>query len=148
MEVHVMVSVDVVEREARHPESLKLGKDFRFQLNSHLWPEKKIASGADKVRGKLTRPVHQIWNSMRGEGWGTVRQHQVQADFQGRKSLCSLHGIFRGLCPHHQTSGGETASPMRLFDRIVHCSRKTEVVACDDQTSSPVRNDGSLFDGV
>ncbi len=50
MEVHVVMSVDVVEREARPLEGLKLGKDFRFQLISYPGPEKKVASSADKVR--------------------------------------------------------------------------------------------------
>src|SRR5512136_935449 len=58
----------------------------------------------------------------------------MQADLQGRKSPCSVHGICRGLPPHHQARSGEKTSSMGLFDRFVHRPRKTKVIAGDDQS--------------
>jgi hypothetical protein len=77
MEMHVMMGVDMVKAESRLSEGLKLCTDFRLQLTSHPWSEKKIDSSPDEMRGKLTLPIHQIGDTFRGQDWRSVHQYQM-----------------------------------------------------------------------
>jgi hypothetical protein len=49
MEDHVMMGIDMVEREACLSEGVKLGPDFCFQLVFYPSPGKKIESRAYKM---------------------------------------------------------------------------------------------------
>ncbi len=133
MKVHVVVGVDVVQREAGFFESIELCADFRFQLPSHRPPEEEANSGKDKTRREAAPIVYQTWYFLSGEQWGSVYQYEMEPNFQPREHPGPLHGIPGGPCPYHQTGAAENPVAMGLFDRFIDRQRSTEVVSRDDQ---------------
>ena len=82
MKVHVLVGVDVVEREAGGAKRFELGADFPRQLLPHLWQKKEPDTGASQIPLEFAISANQRWDFGGGRYRASVDQHEVQSNSQ------------------------------------------------------------------
>ncbi len=133
MQVHVLVRVDMVEREPGRAKRLELGADFRGEPGPDARREEKAEGGAELISVKAAVLPHQ-----RAEFGGrqyrlAVDQDEVQPDAQPRQTARPDHGVggFRG--GDHQARAGQDAVAARCLDRLVDGDVAPEIVGADDQ---------------
>lgn len=64
MQVHVIMRIDVIERESRYAKRLELGADLGGKLFPGAGHEEKTESGTDQVRGEIAIFIEQIFYEM------------------------------------------------------------------------------------
>ena len=131
--MEMVVRIDVIERETGGAIGRELGLDLGADLPTHRAPEEDVDPGPYHVRAQRSGTVHQIRNTLAGQGWCTVDQHQMQSDAQPRHAVRACHGVGGGGRTDHQAGRGQDAVSMRLLDRLVDLGRQPEIVGGDDQ---------------
>src|SRR5882672_10195366 len=106
MKVQVQVTIDVVERQTRIAELLKLRMNFCSYLLAQL-PSKKIAKpGATRTVSKLAMAINKSGNLLRRQGRVAVEKRQMQADAESGIRLGECNCFFEGGFIDHKAGGG------------------------------------------
>ena len=135
MQVHVLVRVDMVEREAGRPERLELGADLGGKQAPHPRREEIAQAGADLVVGETPVRADQATDLVRRQHRAAVDQHKMQPDAQARQPLRPRHRVGRGGRADHQARAGQDAITAGRLNRLVDRDVAAEIVSRDDQPS-------------
>ena len=131
--MEMLVGIDVIERQARRRESLKLGFDLPRQLPAHLRQEEYGRAGAHHIGAKKAVGVDQIGNGGGRQRGPSFHQHQMQADAQAGHRLGAADRVGRCRSRHHQARGSEDTFLVGAFDRVVDLECGAEIVRGDNQ---------------
>src|SRR5436309_9224444 len=131
----MVVGVDMIQGKPGLHERLELRANLRLQLPPHAGPKEKVQTGTDKTARKLSPAVHEIGDLARGKDRASFDQHEMEPHLQRGEPPGPFHRICHRPGSDHQAGGGQDASAMRFFDRLVYRNGETEVVAGDDKLS-------------
>ena len=131
VQVHVLVRVGVIERQARGGEGAVLRRDLGRDLPPAARTEEVFQCEAELVGGEPPRAVHQMRHGA-GQHGIALDHHEVQAYPQIGHLPGATHRIAGRGAGHHQAGGAEDAVPMRPLHRLVHRLRQAEIVGGDD----------------
>ncbi len=133
VEVHVLVRVDMVEREAGRAKGRELRANFGRQLAADLRQKEKTHASAHHIAVELAAAPHQTGNFGRRQQRAAVDQIQMQPDMQIGQAAGARHRVRRFRRADHQARGRQNAVPMRLFDRRVDRAVEPEIVGANDE---------------
>ena len=133
MQVEVVMSVDVVERQTGGAKRRELRVDLRGELATHPRASEYVDADLHQVSAQPPIPIHEIRDALGRQRRKPVDQYQVQTDPQGRQAARHGDRLGRGASAHHQAGGRENAALMRDLDGLIDLRRKAEVVGRDDQ---------------
>ena len=133
VQMHVQMAVDVVQREAGGPESLKLRVNFLAQRLAQVALEIIPEPGSGGVVGEFAIGVHQPGNLLGGQCGMAAQQGQVQSHPQPRVVSRQRHGLFLRRLVDHQARRGQNTLAVRAHHRLVDRSRAAEIIRVDDQ---------------
>ncbi len=131
--MHMLVRVDMVEREPGGVEPLELGADLGGEPAARAGPKKKAQSGAQGIVVEPAVAAHETPELIRRQRRRAVDQHKVQPDAQRAEATCPCDRIRRGRRADHQAGARQNAVAMRLLDRVVGCDIAAEIVSRNDQ---------------
>jgi len=120
MQVHVLVSVDVVEREAGCSKRCELRPDLGRELAANAREDRQSDAGARHVPVELAVSAEELRDLHLGQNRVTFGQVQMQADPEFRQTMGAAYRIGRRLAPHHQARGRQDPVSMRLFNGLVN----------------------------
>ena len=132
--MHVLVSVDVVEREAGCAKRCELRSDLGRELAANARKGEKLKAGASQVPVELPVVAEQLWDLHLGQNGAPLGQVQVQADPEFGQTMGAGYRIGRRLASHHQARGRQDPVPVRLFDSLVDQRAEAKIVGADDQS--------------
>src|SRR5579872_2682930 len=135
MDMHVVLGVDVIERQSRGAKGFELGANLRFQLRPNARVKEEPHAGAYEILRERSVTIHEIGNVPRRENRTTVDDDHVQADAKRWHGASSRHGIVRRRGADHEAGGAEDSFAVSALDRLVDGARKAEVVSGDDDLS-------------
>jgi hypothetical protein len=133
MKVHVLVSVDVIEREAGCAKRCELRPDLGRELAANAREDRKSNAGAGHVPVEPTVPAEELRDLHLGQNGVPLSQVQVQADPEFRQTMGAGYRIGRRPAAYHQARGRQDPVPMRRFDSLVDQRAEAEIVGADDQ---------------
>jgi hypothetical protein len=131
--VHVLVGIHMVERQAGGAKCLELGADLHRELTANPRQSKKPNAGASHIRIETAVAAHQTGDFGARKARMTIDEHQMQADPQIWQATGARHGVSRGGGANHQACGRQNAAPVRLLDSFVDGGIEPEIVCADDQ---------------
>jgi hypothetical protein len=137
MKVHVLVSVDVVERQTACSERRELRLDLVRELPANAGKHQKSDAGAGHVPVELAVFGDELWDLERRQNGMTFDQVQMEPDPKLRQPARAGHCIGRRLATDHQARGRQNPMPMRLFNGLVNGWVETEIVGANDQPPQP-----------
>jgi hypothetical protein len=133
MQVHVVVGVDVVERETRFPEGIELGADLRFELTTRAGVEKDPQTHPPEPLRQAAASIDEFGDLLGGQHRRAVRDDHVKPHPQAGETPRAGDGIVRRLARHHEARGREDPPGVGLLYALVDRYRATEVVADNDE---------------
>jgi hypothetical protein len=133
MNMHVLVSVHMVEPQAGRMKRLELRADLHRELTANPGQSKKSNAGAAHVRIEPAVPAHQTGDFGARKARMPIDEYQMQADPQIRQAAGPRHGVSRGGGADHQARGRQNAAPVRFLDSFVDGGIEPEIVCADDQ---------------
>jgi len=130
----VMMSVDMVERQACR----SVGRELRLDLGGHLraraWTQKNFEPGPREVVAQPPVAVDEIRNALRRQHRHAVDEHEMEPDAKRRQAACSRHRVFGRRSCHHEACRSQDAVGVRQLHTGVHFRRQAEIVGRDDET--------------
>ena len=133
VQMHVLVRVDVVERETGRAKRLELRPDFGREQSACLRAEEKPQTGSKRVVVEAAVAANEAAEFLRRQDRIAVDQHEVKTDMEVRVAPCPRDGVGRSWGTDHQASGGQDAVAMRPLDRLIDRNIATEIIGGDDQ---------------
>ena len=133
MEMHVLVGVDVIERQTGCAEYFELRPDLANELTTDAWEDGISKAGAGHVAIELAIIADELRDLHRGQHWMSLGQVQVQADTELGQSVGAGYRIGRSRASDHQARGRQDAIAVCLFDGLVDSRVDPEIVGADDQ---------------
>jgi len=132
VQMHVLVRVGMIQRQAGGGKSRELRADFRRQLSAHMRIEKITNPQSQLVGGKPASRVHKIRDLRVRQNRGALDHHQMQPHMQTRHRLRPPHGIGECRRADHQAGVGENSLAVRALDAFVDNGRKSEIIGADN----------------
>lgn len=132
VQVHVLVRIGMVERQAGGSERSELRAYFRGELPANLRAEEIPHPEAELIGRKLASRIDEIGNYRHRQHGGALDHHQVQPDPQGRQRARASHCIRGGGSGNHQARGIQDAVAMRALDCLIDRLRQPEIVGGED----------------
>jgi hypothetical protein len=105
MEVHVVVGIDVVERQSGCVERFELGPDLTRELAANARENEKSDAGTGHVPVEPALTAEEMGDLLLAENRMAVDQVQMQADAKLGKTMGAGHRIGRRLASDHQARG-------------------------------------------
>ena len=133
MQMEMLVSIDVVERETGRQECFELRRDFGFDLTAHPGKREYGHARDQHVSPKAAIRTDEIRHGRGWRHWPALDQDEVQSDLERREPARPRNGIVRGVAAHHQARGGQNAFPVCRLDRFVDLKCEAEIVGRDDE---------------
>lgn len=133
MQMHMVVSVDMIERETGLEELLQLRANFRLQLLSCRRTEEEIDTRAHEAGRESPVRLNEVGDAFRRENGSATDDNHVQAYPERGQAVRALDRIGRRRRAYHQARRGKDSLPMRMFDRLIDRDAETEVVARHDE---------------
>ena len=132
VQMHVLVGIGMIQRQAGVGESLELRTNFRRQLPADTGTKIIVDPQPQLIRRELTVRIDQIGDrGMRQNGWPLDR-HEMQPDLQSGQVARPTDGIGGGGRGDHQARLSQHAVAMRPFHRLVHRFGQPEIVRRKD----------------
>ncbi len=133
MQVHVLVRVGVVERQAGRGEGRELGADLGRELPADARPEEVAQAQAELVGREPARPRPTRCGDFAGRQHGRAfDDDEMQADAQARHRAGAAHRVGGGGAGDHQAGWREHAVAVGALDRLVDRLRQAEIVGGED----------------
>ncbi len=133
VQLHVLVRVDVVERQAGGAERRELCPDFRGKLVPNTRREEIPECRVQLIVVEMPVRAHQAAQLRGRQRRASIDQHQMQPDAQPPQAARPLDGIGRRRRRHHQAGAGKDAVAVGPFDRFVDRDIEAEIVGTEDQ---------------
>src|SRR5262249_2685190 len=109
MQVHVFVSVDMVEREAGRMKSLELRTDFGSKPAASAGDEGDAQCSAEQIIAKRAVAAPEAAELILWQYRPAIDQHQVQTNSQRSEPSRPRHRIRARRRADHQAGGGQDA---------------------------------------
>ena len=134
MQVHVLVRVDMVERETGRAKRLELGADFRGEPGPDAGREEKAEAGAELISVEPSVLPHQRSRVLRGGNTGapSIRTRCSPTRSPGRRRALITASAAAGAATI-RLAQVEDAVAVRSLDRLVDGDVAPEIVGADDQ---------------
>jgi hypothetical protein len=133
MQVKMVMSIHVVERQAGCLIRRKLRLDFGGDLSLHLRPKENIATQSEHIAAQISLRVDKVGHALGRQRWATVDQDEVKAHAQRRKPTGARHCIVKSGASYHQAGRAQYSVGVCELDGLVDFLCQTEVVGGDDQ---------------
>ena len=133
MELHVVVTVDVVQRKSRRAKGLELGSNLTPELFSYPGAKKETQCSSHWTL-QLAMRIDKIGYLAGCEHRDALTYCDVQTDTQARVAARTHDGIHCMRRADEQASRSQYPPLMRLFDRFIDWQGQSEVVARNDDT--------------
>ncbi len=133
MDVHVVLRVDVIERQTRLRERFELRANLGLQLAARTGMKEIAHARRDEVAWEIAVAIDQIRNLRRRQLRASVHKNDVQPDRKRRQRTCARDGILRTGSSDHQAGRSQNPFAVRALDRIVDGRREAEIVRGYDQ---------------
>jgi hypothetical protein len=130
--MHVLVRVDVVERQTGRAKGFELGADFAGELLPDGGPQRDAKRSAAETAVEFAVGAHETPARL-GRERAPVDENEMQADGESRQTPRPGRGIGRGGRPDHQARRRQNAAAMGLFDGLVDGGVAAEIIRADDQ---------------
>jgi hypothetical protein len=135
VQMHVLVTVDMVERQLGRGKGRELRTDFRRELTPRRGRKVEAETGAHHVRVKPAVRTDQRRHLGRRQYRRAIREHQMQPDAEPWQPPRARDCIGGSRFTDHQAGDGENAVPVRFFDCLVDGDIAAEIIGANDQLS-------------
>jgi hypothetical protein len=133
MHVHVILRIDVVERQPGQRKTLELGSNFGRKLRPCTRSKEEANPGTDQIRQKRPVIVNEIRNPPRRQNGAAMNEYHVQPHRKIGQPPRSFNRIGRGRRTDHQACGAQHAVAMCPLYRLVDFRRNPEIVSGENQ---------------
>ncbi len=131
--VEMLVTVDVVERQARLPKTSELRLYFIDGLAAQRRREEERNAETHRIIGEASVGTDKARDSIRRKDWMTLNQGQMQPDAKRRQGAGTPHRILPSWRPYHEAGRRENSAPGSLLDGLIYGHRQSEVVGRHDE---------------
>lgn len=133
MQLHMVVGVHMIERQAGRAKTLELGANLGGELTPHLCKCEEAHAGKNQPGRKQSISADEIGNTLGRKDGTAADQNEMQPDPERRQTSRPLYRVLRRRRPDHQTRGIENALAVRPLDRFVDGNGSAEIIARNDQ---------------
>ena len=129
------VAVDVIERQARGAEFLKLGVDFGAKLLAQAAVEEVAEANASRVVAELSGGSNEAGNSLEWQSGVAAEKGQMETDTEPWTFSGQRHRIIKGRFVDHKAGSGEDAFAVGADDGLIDRRRAAEVVGVNNEAA-------------
>lgn len=133
MEVHVLMGVDVIERETGRAKGRELRPDLARQGAANRGQKKEPEAGPEEGVVECAVLAKEPFDFLPRRNRRALDENEMKADLEARHAPRPSHRIGGRRGADHQARGGENSVTMRFFDGLVDRLVETEIIRREDE---------------